>query len=70
MEELVVDEGVFGLKNVKFHVGLQSLGLNEVIGSSTIKHETSVVIQRSRAAREQKIYGFTKLLFDLHYWFG
>lgn len=67
VEELVVDEGAFGLEKVKVHVRLQPLGLDEVVGSSTVKDEASVGIGSSKATRVQKINGLAKILVRLHF---
>lgn len=66
MEETVLNESAVGLKEVKLHVVMQSLGLVDVVGSDTVEHETSVCLRGCRATRTQEVDGVAKLVLGLH----
>ena len=69
VKKAVLKEGVGGLVEMKIHVGLESLGLNNVVWSNTLEQKTSVGFGVRSAATVQRVDGLAKPRRRLHFGF-
>lgn len=61
-----MNESVIGFKQIKVHVGFQSLGLINITGSKAFECKASVAFMNCWSVSVQCVYCLAKLEFGIH----